>query len=455
MQLELVDKTGMKINTELSSSPWRLSFWWSYDKKIVPACTSPAYFFSSMDSLPLYLSKYFESPDKRFWFTCIESDSILYYQINQIFDDSDISLSDYTEKVMEYYDNNASKIDKIIIDLRFNEGGDFGLLPAIVERFSQRNNQIQQGDLFIITGANTFSSAGNFVGLMKKKTNAITVGDIASGPLNQSGDPVMYLLPNSNTLLNISRLYQQYGHPTDARGYYPPDYYIPNSARDYFLLRDPVIDSILNGNVRSLKEILISEGVSALENEIELRENNFGERRFWFPYTSYDMALFVFEDLISSGKFEEAFAFSKLNSEIYPESIWGWFILGMINENLGDNATAYKCFEKLLKLEPYHKEALWEIEKTGAVLKPYNPNESFLRKLTGEYGIRKISIEGDNLYYQVGNGSKRKLIPVSDTRFIIENSNYKLVFDLTVSGKRKIKIIDWNGRTSLYNQTGQ
>jgi hypothetical protein len=28
-------------------------------------------------------------------------------------------------------------------------------------------------------------------------------------------------------LVNISRLYSQDGHPTDIRGYYPPDYYIP------------------------------------------------------------------------------------------------------------------------------------------------------------------------------------------------------------------------------------
>ena len=165
------------------------------------------------------------------------------------------------------------------------------------------------------------------------------------------------------------------------------------------------------------------------------------------------MALFVFEDLIPSGKFVEALAFSKLNSDIYPGSIWGWFILGMINENLGDNASAYKCFEELLKLEPYHKEALWEIEKIEAVLKPYKAEESVLRKLTGVYGNRRISLEGKNLYYQVGNGSERKLIPVSDTRYIIENSNYKLVFDLNVPGKSKMKIIDWNGRTSLYSQT--
>lgn len=451
--LEVVDRNGVIRKVELQSSPWRLDFNWSYNKGTVPGNGENTLFFSENDSLPLYLSRYVKSPDAPFWYEYLPEERMIYFQLNKVFDGSDESLAAFAERVLKFYDAKESEIEKFIIDLRFNEGGDGELVSPIVELFTKRNDKLQHGKLFLITGANTFSAASIFIGQMKKETNSITVGDIACGPLNFSSDPIMYRLPNSNLLINISRLYSQDGHPTDRRGYYPPEYFIPNTSGDYFSLNDLILSYVLNGSIVSLEALLVNRGVEEFVAELMKRKEINGPYSQWFPYTSYEMALFTFNDLIPSEKYEEALAFSQLNSEIYPESIWGWFILGMIYGNIGELKGAYDCFDRLLEIEPCHVEALWEIEKIRAMIEPYTPKTSILKELTGEYDGRRILFEDGSLKYQIGAGSKRLLTPLSETRFLLEDSSYRVVFNLSGKKVEGLRLVKWDGKTTLFSKT--
>jgi len=452
LPLEILLKDGKTRKVNLESSEWSLSFNWAYDKTKVPTKSETKIFFGEKDSLPIYLSTFIKSPNDPFWFQYLPDNRMIYFQLNQIFDGSKESLLDFTRKVLSFYDEKTSTIDKFVIDLRFNEGGNGELVSELVREFKQRNNSLDKGKLFIITGNNTFSAASVFTGQMLKATNVITVGEIADGPLNFSSDPVMFYLPNSNLLVNISRLYSQDGHPTDHRGYYPPDYYIFNTSKDYFSLFDPVMEAIKGNKVKSLKDILYNEGFSNFKAEFEKRKKINGAAIRWFPYTSYDLALYAFNNLIPSQKYEEALEISQLNTVIYPESIWGWFIEGMLYENMGQLEEALKCFKELLILEPYHIEAKWEYEKIGAMLHPVIIDKSILESYTGEFEGRKILLEDGQLKYQVGDGKKRKLIPISEKYFLIENSSYRIVFFNTNNKAEKIRLIKWDGKTQVFKR---
>ncbi|MBU1012844.1 MAG: tetratricopeptide repeat protein, partial [Bacteroidetes bacterium] len=455
LTLEVLLRDGKTKKINLESAEWSLSFNWAYDKKKVPAKNETEVFFNENDSLPIYLSNFVKSPDDPFWFKFIPEDRMIYVQLNQVFDGDKESLLDFIKKVLSLYDEKVAEIDKFVIDLRFNEGGNGELVPALVSEFKQRNNSFEPGKLFIITGSNTFSAASIFIGQMLKATNSITVGNIADGPLNFSSDPIMFYLPHSNLLVNISRLYSQDGHPTDRRGFYPPDYYIPNTSKDYFLFSDPVLKAIKNNEVKSLKDILFNHGAKNFRSEFDKRKNINGLAKKWFPYTSYDLVLYTFNDLIPSEKYEEAVEISKLNTEVYPESIWGWFIMGMLCENMGQPDEALKCFNQLLAIEPYHIEAKWEYEKINAMLHPVNLDISIIESYIGEFEGRKILLEDGQLKYQVGSGKKRILIPISENYFLIENSSYRIVFVGTKDKVEKIRVIKWDGKTQVYKRVGQ
>ena len=451
LPLEIRCENGKIINADLNSSEWQLSFNWAYNKKAIPANTAAITVLDDADiTLPLYLKGFLETKDP-FWYRYLPDDSLLYFQVNKVFDSDSETLLDYTIKVLDFFDSHLPLIDKFIIDLRFNEGGNGDMVPSLVEQFRKRNNNLDKGKLFIVTGKNTFSAASIFIGQMKKTTNAITIGETA-GPLNFSSDPVLFSLPHNKILVNISRLYSQDGQPTDTRGFYPPDYYIPVIAADYFQHHDPVMDAIKKDKIRTLKDLIQNDGINAVKAELNRQLEINGPFGNWFPYNSYDMALYVYNQLIPSGKYEESIYFSELNTKIYPKSIWGWFLLGMIYENTGNLKDAYNCFGKVLDIEPCHAEAEWEYSKIGALLYPVEVEEETLKKFTGDFEGRNITLMNGHLEYQEIGAKKLSLIPVNGYRYLLGETGRMVEFEISNGPAMKMKIVKWDGKMWIFKR---
>jgi hypothetical protein len=51
-----------------------------------------------------------------------------------------------------------------------------------------------------------------------------------------------------------------------------------------------------------------------------------------------------------------------------------------------------------------------------------------LKSYVGQYGIRRVFVEGGGLYFQREQGAKMRLLPVSDTSFIVEGAGGQLTF---------------------------
>jgi hypothetical protein len=76
----------------------------------------------------------------------------------------------------------------------------------------------------------------------------------------------------------------------------------------------------------------------------------------------------------------------------------------------------------------------WAIDGKQVKLNPVTVEESQLQAYVGQYGPRRIWIEGGQLHYQRGENPKYQLIPMGDHRFMIEEIDYfrvKFVLDDT------------------------
>jgi tetratricopeptide (TPR) repeat protein len=447
-------RNGEIKQVALKSEPWQMAFNWAYNKTASPTGNEVITIFDKeIDSLPLYLSNVVPSRVP-YWFRYIPDDRMIYFQYNDVTNGSGESFTDFTSRLFEMYDTHEDKIDKFVIDLRFNEGGDGSLLPPLVREFVLRDDSFDRGILFIITGSNTFSAAPNFIGKMLKNTSVITVGEIAAGPLNWCSDIIKFSLPNSKLMINISTMAWQEGHPTDNRGYYPPDYYVPTVSVEYFSFVDPVLEAIRENKVSTLKDILYNEGCEPFWSEYQVRKEAFAEQENWFPYNSFDLLLYAFQSLAAAGKIDESMAISELNTTLYPDKIRAWYILAMMHEAKGEFMEALECYNILLSIEPDYTEAIWERDKMKALADTSELDASLLKLYSGQYGERSI-IQEDNILYYQGSGSKMKLIPISEDYFLIDGSNTRINFMLESGACIAIKMLTYNGSSKTYMRSGE
>jgi len=87
--------------------------------------------------------------------------------------------------------------------------------------------------------------------------------------------------------------------------------------------------------------------------------------------------------------------------------------------------------------DPGEKFALeWGLVTVKAQLNPPSITNELKKEYAGVYGVRTISIEGDHLIFQRGNGPKRKLFALSEDTFEVEDqNNYRLRFVRNSEGK--------------------
>ena len=356
LPLEVILSDGTETKISVQSAKWRLNFGLSYNRSQVPTNDeTKTIFHDKKDILPLYLTKVIPS-FVPYWFEYIPGDKMLYFQYNGVMDWNKEPFKDFTARLFKTYDEHASGIDKFVIDVRFNSGGNGYLLRPFVHEFILRRDTLTRGKLFIITGGHTFSAASNFIGQMLKHTTAITVGDIAAGPLNWCSDTMTFTLPHSNLILYLSTMFWQEGHATDKRGYYPPDHYMPATFKDYASCIDPVLEAIKTDEAASLKDVLLERGVENFREEFRRREKLYGPAEGWFPHTSFDLILFTIFNLNPANKSDEAWELTKLNTELYPEDMRAWYFLAEGYAGKGEHKKAIECYERLLVIEPHIPE---------------------------------------------------------------------------------------------------
>lgn len=192
----------------------------------------------SQGNLPLYR----RNEDKLYWFEYIKSFKTVYFNYKACREMEGQSVYDFGKDLLEYIERND--VEKLVIDLRNNHGGNSTILDPFIRDLKNQNKINSKGSLFVIIGRDTFSSALLNAYSLKNKTNAILVGEPSGGKPNCYGEVKRFTLKNSGLVIGYSTKFYEIIQDNDQPSLFPHvsieltiDCYIEN--------RDPCLEYIL------------------------------------------------------------------------------------------------------------------------------------------------------------------------------------------------------------------
>jgi hypothetical protein len=211
------------------------------------------------DPLPLWL----RHREKKFWFTHVPEDNLMYLQINSLnfsHDGNGESFAQACDPFFAALDRCAP--EKLVIDIRANHGGNHVELP-LLKGILARPALDQPDRLFLVIGRVTYSAAVHFTTQFKRYTRATVVGEPVSGRPNHYGAIRKFSLPNHpQVVIGCSVDYYQDSQPFDFNISHVPDILAPMTSADYRRNIDPAM-------VKVREYGRICAQVAALQKELE------------------------------------------------------------------------------------------------------------------------------------------------------------------------------------------
>ena len=179
-----------------------------------------------------------------YWFEYLPAEDAVYFQFNGVADQPLESIAAFSERLFTFIDRH--QVGRLIIDLRWNGGGNTYLVQPLLHRLIGCTTINQRGCLYVIIGRGTFSAAQNTATAIERETNAIFVGEPTSSRPNFIGEQIPFTLPYSKAVVNVGDLYWQTSWPMDHRPWIAPELYAPPSFEAYSQNRDPAMEAILS-----------------------------------------------------------------------------------------------------------------------------------------------------------------------------------------------------------------
>ena len=100
----------------------------------------------------------------------------------------------------------------------------------------------EKGEIFVLTGRETFSSGVSACISLKNSTNAIFCGEPTGGNVNCYGDKLMITLPNSK--INVSYSTQYFTLSSEYKENFTPNITVEQSFDDYAKGIDDVYEAV-------------------------------------------------------------------------------------------------------------------------------------------------------------------------------------------------------------------
>lgn len=178
------------------------------------------------DKLPIYAKK----SDENLWYEYREKEQDLYIKYNSCREYGEILIKDKIIDIIKFIENN--KIHKVIVDLRNNMGGDSTLLEPLIDYIKKHKLINIKGNLKVVIGRETFSSALLNAYQFKFETNATIIGEPSGGKPNCYGEILRFNLPNSKFNISYSTRYYKIIEDDSVMALYP-DELIEESIEDF------------------------------------------------------------------------------------------------------------------------------------------------------------------------------------------------------------------------------
>ncbi|MET0647361.1 MAG: hypothetical protein ABW208_12120 [Pyrinomonadaceae bacterium] len=300
---------------------------------------------------PLWL----KDPKDKFWFEHLPDSKAVYVQLNEVNDKQAESLADFSKRLLAFVE--ANEVEKLVLDLRLNRGGNNVLLrPLVVGLIRSKVNR--PGRLFTIMGRSTWSAAQFLLNDLEGYTDALFVGEPSGSKGNHYGDSRRITLPHSGVTVRVSVYYWQDWAPWDARPWTAPHVAAELSSADYRAGHDPALKAALDYVPRKPLAQVLDEALK--EGGAELALKRFREFRAdavnKFAETEEPL-LVAGHRLLGEKKHEQSLLLFKLAAEENPHSPHAHYAVALAHARAGDKELGVKNLEKALGLEPKHYEA--------------------------------------------------------------------------------------------------
>jgi tetratricopeptide (TPR) repeat protein len=298
-----------------------------------------------------------KDPENYFWYEYLEDLKTIYVQYNQVSNKKEESVSSFFDKVFTLVNNQP--IERFILDLRRNFGGNNGLNLPLIHGLIKSDKINQRGKLFTIIGRSTFSAAMMLSVDLEHHTNTLFVGEPTGSSPNHYGDSRKLQLPHSELTVRISSLYWQYSDPRDNRVWIEPDIAADLTFKNYETNHDPALEAIFNYKPqRSITERMLEaiekEGVkTAITLYREFKNNPINA----YKNTEDDLNNLGYKLLYDLNLVQEAITVFKLNVEEHPLS---WNVYDSLGESYmvnGDKEQATQNYRKSKELNPENTNA--------------------------------------------------------------------------------------------------
>lgn len=371
IELELITKNGepMKLTLQSILDDINIEYGWSNRLNIGP---TKGEYISPSDILGEKRPLYFKNQGNRikfYWFEHLVNERTIYFQFNQVANqpNSDETFAQFSARMWDYIDQNVKNINKLIIDLRYNNGGNGLMILPFLNQIIKRDYINKEGSLYVISGKRTHSAASIFMNELAVHTHTFFVGEPdACGADLFSDSRLTGNLPNSGFPLWIASLQFTRKFPVNNSEYIMPHFPAPFSSHDYFTGIDPAMDLILNGDLRSIAEVAVDEGAEAAliyYQQLKEKYKDFD----WFTVLDPKIlegsinrkgyALMQKDDL------ESTFQVFTLNTMLFPNSFNVWDSLGECNYNMKKFNLSIQCYKKSIELNPDNENGKQMIER--------------------------------------------------------------------------------------------
>ena len=150
------------------------------------------------------------------------------------------------ELLIKFVMEKSEELDaqRIVIDLRFNDGGDETVLWPMIDALKASERFSTPGRIMTLISRYTFSSAMSNAHQLRDRAGAVLIGEPTGGKPNHFGELNSFILPNSKlTVSHSTKWFQKVEGDLDA---VYPDLLVEVGSADFFAGNDPVLDAALS-----------------------------------------------------------------------------------------------------------------------------------------------------------------------------------------------------------------
>jgi len=178
----------------------------------------------------------------------LQEDKALYFEYNVCADMDALKFKDFNDSMFK--DIEANEIEKIIVDLRGNTGGNSEILNPFTERlksYIESNNNVE---VYVLVGRKTMSSGMFAIFRIRDAVpSAVCVGEPTGGAIDCYGDVKVFYLPNSQLPVQYSTKYFEFSktfkYQINGNNTYTPDVQLSPSIDDFVNINDVVFNYVL------------------------------------------------------------------------------------------------------------------------------------------------------------------------------------------------------------------